>query len=633
MLSFAQPLFLLALGGLVLPVLIHRISRARPVPWKFPSISRIRQTPLPRHGSRSLTDLLLLLLRMLLLALLILALAGPVWQQQEPDAAATSAAETSSVIVFDFSSSMSGWGAINEAREILNELDLNSSDSLAWIAFSEFVVTEQAPDSVAASLGSLREFLKLNKPDTTAGNPEPALQRALALLGDSGNRRLILISDFQSTDWSATLPLIPEAIELELNRVGSQGRESNFAIHQVRTLPGDKDRIRILAEIMNFSSTEQSVTVELTIDEDKSSQKVPLKPGVRTPVAFEVEDPRSSRQAQLSLLSGNDPYPRDDQITFIPSAPPPLNVLALNPDGGLTGESEEIFFLDQALQIASSLEWIQFSLIPAGPDAINPDTLNRIAAVVIPSESASSKSVQWDKLQTYAEQGGLVLVTLGDDAVRAVQEMKMGGFPAGDYLGLAGRERFKRHYIGPIPDASRLARVFEGPAERDLYLMTIRQYSRLTPPADGTVLLQSESGDPLLLDIPIGKGHLVISTFPWNRMASDFPLRPSFLPIVREVMGLALDSNRNLYEADPVPAIPRSESVTTIIPDEPLIARLRGGRISSAAPAGSTTADRTGKAGFQLAPWLLLIAFIIWLLESFLAARLIKAQESERRPV
>ncbi|NBD37509.1 MAG: hypothetical protein GVY10_02940, partial [Verrucomicrobia bacterium] len=56
MLTFAQPAFLLALAGLALPVLIHRISRAQARPWWFPSIKLIRTAPLPRQGSRRISD-------------------------------------------------------------------------------------------------------------------------------------------------------------------------------------------------------------------------------------------------------------------------------------------------------------------------------------------------------------------------------------------------------------------------------------------------------------------------------------------------------------------------------------------------------------------------------------------------
>lgn len=632
MLIFAQPLFLLALAGLVLPVLIHRISRARPIPWRFPSIARIRQTPLPRHGRRSLTDLLLLLLRMLLLALLILALAGPEWRSKKDASASGPAEQASVVLVLDTSSSMSGWGAMDQAREFLDALDIPSTGRFGWVAGSSDVVAEQVPESPQAALASLREFFRSNEPEASAGNPEQPIRRALQLLGETGPRRLILLSDFQSSDWSATLPHVPDGVDIGFQRVGTRGRNTNLSIHEVRTLPSENDRIRVVADLMNFSSEEKSITLELKIAEGATVRQVQLRPGIRTSVAFETASPEGSPVADLVLLDGDDPYPRDDRIRFTAAAPPPLNVIALNPGGPLAEGNEEIFFVDQALQIASTLEWVQYSVIPAGPDAINPETLSRIAAVVVPSSGASSDAVDWGSLKAYAGQGGMVLVTLGEDAVRVVQAMQQAGLPVGDYLGLAGRERFQRHFVGPIPESSRLARVFEGPASRDLFLMNIRQYGRLAPSPESSVLLQSESGDPLLLELPVGDGRLVVSTFPWNRMGSDFPLRPSFLPVVREIMGMALSGRRDLLADETTPIIPRSESVTTTLSQRELAARLRGGRAAGGAAAGLVDPGAQLQPGLALAPWLLLAAFLAWLAESLLAARLIRSSQPERKP-
>jgi hypothetical protein len=519
---------------------------------------------------------------------------------------------------------------MDQVGEYLDTFQISPAGRLGWVAGSADVVAEQALESPGTAIASLREFIRLNEPDTASGDPGPSIRKALALLGDGGSRKLIIVSDFQSTDWSAPLPVVPDGVDLELHRVGTIGREGNFSLHDVRTLPGDGDRIRILASIMNFGREEKSIPLGLTIGSSTISREVSLKPGARTPVAFEVEAPAGSPEASLKLLSQPDPYARDDRISFTASAPPPLNVLALNPDGSLTDANEEIFFIDQALQIASTLEWIQYSVIPAGPEAINPQTLSRIAAVIIPSASASSEAVRWRDIKTYAEEGGLVLVTLGEDAVRALQAMQEGGLTPGDYLGLAGRERFQRHYVGPVPDSSRLSRVFDGPAERDLFLMNIRQYSRIAPAADASVLLQSESEDPLLLDIPVGNGHLVISAFPWDRMASDFPLRPSFLPVVREVMGMALSPGRNLLEDDAPINIPRSESVTTILSPDELAARLRGGRAGVNAPAASGSNGGDAQAGLALAPWFLLAALLVWLAESLLSAGLLRTSNSER---
>lgn len=631
MLTFAQPLLLLALGGLVIPILIHRISRSRPIPWRFPSISKIRQTPLPRHGSRSLSDLLLLLLRLLLLALLITALAGPLWQESPDRAPAGGSGQQSIVILVDYSSSMAGWNAMGDLETYLSEWRPTSPEEIGWIVYSSGIIERHPLEDGHGSLASLRDFIEENDPLPEAGNPALAIREALALLGPRPNRRVVIVSDFQTTDWSGTLPSIPDNIQVELHRVGTRMRNRNVSIQQVQAVPGESSRIRVIAEAMNYGSEEVLVEAQLELAGQVLMQEMVMAPGILTPVVFELEEPAGAPEAELKLLNGDDPYQRDNSARFSAAPPPPLNVLSLEPGNGLTRESEEIFFIDQALQIASENEWIQFSVLPASAESINPETLTRVAAVIIPSSNVTANSIQWDQLAQFARSGGLVLVTLGDDAVRGIREIEQGGFPAPEYIGLASRDRFTRHHIGPLPDNSPLADIFEGASERDLFLMTIRQYIRLSGPENSRPLLSSESGDPLLIDIPLGEGRLILSAFPWDRAASDFPLRPSFLPIVREVMGMSLASDRQLTEPAYQHALPSAESVPSTVPMQSLDMRLRAGRTAGSAGPAQLPINAEVPSTVDLAPWLLLAALLVWLMESLLAARLIDPSPGERR--
>jgi hypothetical protein len=143
-------------------------------------------------------------------------------------------------------------------------------------------------------------------------------------------------------------------------------------------------------------------------------------------------------------------------------------------------------------------------------------------------------------------------------------------------------------------------------------------------PDEGLILLQSEEGDPLLARLPYGKGNLVLSSFPWDRTASDFPLRPSFLPVVREVFALGNPDFNTLPGMQEEPPVPAAESMTTITEPEEIGIRLRGGRENG--PATSSVLDELSarsESGIELGPWLLLAALITLLTESLLARRLI----------
>lgn len=626
MLNFTQPWFLLALGGLILPILIHRISRSRPVAWPFPSIKRIRTTPLPRQGKRRISDWPLLLLRMLLLALLILALAGPQWSRNE-SASATAKGEAKAVVLVDASSSMSGWGAPGQVREELATLSGTfTQTSWGWVVWADQVL-QSSPPAPDQNLSVLQSFLDENAPPPVAGFPAAGIREAIDLLSASqGPRRMHIISDFQESDWSSSrLPEIPNGIEVYLHPVGNEARGENLALQRVLPLPDGDDRIRVLATAVNFGTEPVDATMRLVTSEGATEREFPLSPGRQQTESFLLSKTASSPDASVELVAV-DPYPRDNLITFSASAPPAPEILAVDPEGGLASSSEEVFFLTQALSSGTQSGWNGYDVLPVGLDPLNPATLQRISAVFLPADAFANPRLPWDVLKSYIQEGGLVVATMGMEAVKGIDNLNRAGFPQLEYRGLAGRGLRERFYVGPLPDASLLADVFTGEATRDLFLLGIYRYARILIPEEASPLLQTREGDPLLARVPFGSGELVLSTFPFDRSGSDLPLRPSFLPIVREIFTLAERATPPSLDARGTDALPLSESLTRRMHEVRVQRMLRGGTAQSALmPPHATPSDDRNLPAVDLAPWILLIAVLIFIAECLLARRLIAA--------
>src|SRR6188474_3623318 len=103
--SFLTPLFLIALAGLAVPVLLHLIQRERKQVVQFPSLMFLRKIPYQSVRRRRIRDWLLLLMRLTALALIVLAFARPFFKRSELAAAAQSGAREA-VILVDTSYSM-----------------------------------------------------------------------------------------------------------------------------------------------------------------------------------------------------------------------------------------------------------------------------------------------------------------------------------------------------------------------------------------------------------------------------------------------------------------------------------------------------------------------------------------------
>src|SRR5579871_284812 len=106
--TFLTPLFLVGLGALAIPVLVHLIQREKKRVVQFPSLMFVRRIPYQSVRRRRIRHWFLLLLRAAAVALIVLAFARPFVSRNAVNAAATVGARDI-VILLDQSASM-GYG-------------------------------------------------------------------------------------------------------------------------------------------------------------------------------------------------------------------------------------------------------------------------------------------------------------------------------------------------------------------------------------------------------------------------------------------------------------------------------------------------------------------------------------------
>lgn len=132
MITFLQPLALLALLAAAIPPLLHLIERRTPPSVPFPAVRYLAETTREQHRRLKLRNLLLLLLRTGLIALLALAAARPV----VPWSIGSAHAPTAIAIVLDNSLSA---GAVVDGRPVLDALRARARDVLAALSASDHV--------------------------------------------------------------------------------------------------------------------------------------------------------------------------------------------------------------------------------------------------------------------------------------------------------------------------------------------------------------------------------------------------------------------------------------------------------------------------------------------------------------
>jgi hypothetical protein len=513
------------LAGLALPVLAHMVHRHTSKRLDFPSLRFIRITEIPRKGRNIPTDLLLLLLRLLLLASIVVCLAGP--RYTDPSVAVAEPG-TETVVFIDNSASMTGWDAPSEVRKTLDKLLNEIPGPLGVVTF-----TDNLPVSPQG-----RDFLQsydATKSPLTHKDPQVALAKAVSLFTPGSTRRqLLVISDFQTSQWQlATAQLGSHGIEARLHPVAGD-REGNLSVQNVRTSPAGTDKIRVWAQVANFTGKRLEVPVTLHTGEDSTDQTLTLDADQSGQVQFLL--PRDEYlRGRITL--GQDRYAQDNTFHFWMMAPPAAKVeFLLTPDKDRVGE-EESFFLRTAILSSTRNEWQRYVVTHHTLGKEKEDAT--VEAVFIPGMDSHITTEQLEAARLHAFNGGKLVVTPGNSPAEMVTRLRDEQILSADYRGMQestarGLEPFR---VKGITESGPLAKTFGAQAAKDLYLAQVHKYLAIRPKGEGAeTLLEMEDGTPLLLRSPIGAGNLFLFTTRFHSTWSDLPLRNSFLPVIREIL-------------------------------------------------------------------------------------------------
>lgn len=624
MLNFAAPVYLFALGALVVPILIHLINRQRAEPLRFPSIRFIGPSALPQGGRRSPKDWLLLLLRMLLLAFVVLALAQPQWQAGEA-LPGQRAAPQATLYIIDASASMSRGTAWQNALEIAAESrrSLSPGEAVGWVVYTDRVIADVAP-APGQSLN-----LEVISPQPLAGNPIAAMERARTLIPEGLPGRIVWISDFQASEWSGlALPPLPEAVELELMPV--EAETANLGIVAAKVFPASEGQLTLIARVKNFGNEPLSAKILL---DGADAQSVTVEPQAVEPVIFTSTDMGAVART-LALQSADDVYAWDDTYAVWFGAPPPLKVGLVLSEEDEPEKVTEAQFILRALEVGSRSGHRSFQVVQTGEGALA-DPARRPDVIYLAGAGGYLGEDQLAALKAYVESGGVLLVTPSRVASRQQRALRAAGLTDIAYVGQPGQHHDRRdtYHIGGINEHSRIGQLFDEATARDLYLAEIYQYAKLRPSAQARVLLEEEAGDPLLLEESLGQGSVLTSAIGFDGSWTDLPLRNAFLPLLREtLLGAlpAIDSiqRMTLGEAEGLAEprawmadgevreanVDRSESEGATMPLMEIRRAMRAGAVSAPSLEPASAAESTA-----LWPFFALAALFVYLLETLLS--------------
>lgn len=547
--SFLAPLFLAGAAAVALPILYHLIRRTSRERVLFSSLMFLAPTP-PRLTRRSrLEHLLLLLLRCLVLALLAAGFARPFLKDRA--APPESGAQARHIVVLvDTSASMrrdSLWDdARSRAAAIIREA--GDRDEVAILAFSRQVTPvfrfdewkSAAPGERAAlAVGRLNDL----KPDWSATQLGQALIRGAETLAEaepgkvaSGPRRVVLISDLQ------------EGAHVEALQGYEWPKDVELTVETIKPKTPGNAGIQWVAESASGESTPAEPSARVRVSNASDSTVEQLVVGwaggasgtlAGKPINVYVP-PGQSRVVSVPVPAGvagldrivlkGDVAEFDNTVSVIPPEAQRSRVLYLGRD--TEGEARQpLYFLRRALP-QTRRQTIEV-IVPSRGSALSADAAGAAALLVV-TDSLSAADAETVRAAALA--GRTVLVALRSTEAGATLAKLVGAdtlpvseAPVRDYAILAELD-FQHPLLAPFAD----------PRFGDFTKIHFWKHRKLDPKSlpGSRVVAKFDSGDPAILEVPTGRGRVVVLTSGWHSDDSQLALSTKFVPLLFSMLEL-----------------------------------------------------------------------------------------------
>ena len=500
----------------------------------FPSLMFLRRVPIQEYRRRKLHYLLLLFLRCLGLLLLVAAFASPVTHLSW-FGAVSGQVSRSLVVLLDNSMSMARPGvwdrALEKARAQIRSMQ--GTDQACLILFAAKPAVLSAWESRS---GRLLQILESRAEPSFEGTSYLEGLRAAAQQFDEevpGRREIYLITDLQQTamprdvEWS-----LDGDVHLEVEDVGEPS--TNVFIQEAE-----------LQRLVFSDQYPQPIRVQL-----RSSPPGPVQGELQLFVegrmldrqTFEMDEagsaPVTLRPFELKegifrgrlVLAVEDAMEVDNVFHFVVERTTPERVRVFSDQGAGS------VYLRNALKAGRNLPFVTEFEDPREIGQLNPEL---VPVVILDDLRTPPRS---DRLSRYLEAGGGLVVAPGKRVDgRAYNRMEI--FPARlaepRFLRGSGRSFTS---ITQVDWSHPAFAVFQDLQRTALASVRFYGHWKLEPSEDSRVLGRFDEGDPALVEGQAGAGRVLILAWPLDRVWSDFPLRPSFLPfwqsLVRHMGGV-----------------------------------------------------------------------------------------------
>ena len=581
--SFLYPLFLAGVAAVAVPIWLHMIRRHTRNHVAFSSLMFLRTT-MPRFRNRSsLEHIPLLLLRCLIVCLLAFAFARP-FLVRPPTVGEARLGERIALLI-DTSASMRRAGvwtrAVEEAESVLakagpaDRLCVMSFDQTTrtLIGFEPWATMDPAQRAVIAA-----QSIAGLSPTWASTDLGHALVAAAEAIEDDevndgqqggGVRRVVLISDLQQGSNLDALTAYewPERTELVVKTIACQGT-TNASLQWITSC----DTLT-----SPHSDGAPSIRVTNSPDADRDRFRLNWGDGGQTDVyvppgqSVVVRAPANpDRSAPAKVILSGDDHDFDNVLYLAPQPKRQIRILYIgNEDPNDTREM--LYYVRRAFGTGSVMNADVISR--PGNGSIGAADVETARMVLVTDAIGPQNAAP---LREYIESGGILLLVMKSAEMASVLSHLVG------VERLESREANVGQYamLDRIELEHPLLKPFSDPRFGDFTRIHFWRYRRIDA-ADcpgAKVLARFDSDDPAWLEVPMGRGSLLVWTSGWQPADSDLALSSKFVPLLYSALeygGAFAGYQPQYFVGDPVPvpeqATAGSANVAIRRPDDSVV--------------------------------------------------------------
>lgn len=602
--SFLTPILLAGAAAFLVPLIIHLLNRRRIIQVQWGAMHLLHEVLKQKKRRMQIEQWLLLLARIAIPIILALCLARPVLSalSQIPGLS-----KSSLIVLLDDSFSMrattaDGTSAADQARSdltrILADLPRGSDAQIIRMGSTPRPVTDSPSTALDLLTSDLAALPSASQGPVALQN---SLQTALATADRASNasKEILIVSDFQKTDWSTltsggSLPAL-DALSQDTN----DPTKPTLTLYPLATQLSENLSIASAEPSAQLIAVGQPVALRVRI------QNHGKRPWQDVPIHLEADGARlrttrlsvpqegeaalyfthafdSIGDHALTIRLEGDTFTDDNTFHTVIQVRDQLPIVLIEAAPGSTPLTGSLDFLALALSphLGSATPDLRDLIVTRTIDARrikDTDLTGARVAVLGGLQRPTANLMQ--ALRKFAENGGGVLLLPAENADPLQWQRELG--QAAELLPafVTGQAHIENSDFPARLQTTRFTHpallYFNDPRAGRLADGEVQHWWKIEPQGeDARVIATTDRSTPLFIERPLGRGLVIQSAIPLKPGWSNLPLQPWFVPLAQRLVAwLATqdtESSSHFIGAAPVLALPESQAAQSFALTDPL---------------------------------------------------------------